>query len=155
MLVETKKPDEIGLKQNGIDYCRGKSLGIVDDGVQSLYKGGLINKNIWDYLKRDPDPKNYSNYSEYNLVVISHWLGDDPVDISSYFEEYGFDSGNMGQYVPEEQLIYQKNCTNSSCNELSMVAGGDGIDLPLDALFFVDEEKIHASFRCYFQLQHE
>ncbi len=154
-LVETKKPDEIGLKQNGIDYCRGKSLGIVDDGVQSLYKGGLINKNIWDYLKRDPDPKNYSNYSEYNLVVISHWLGDDPVDISSYFEEYGFDSGNMGQYVPEEQLIYQKNCTNSSCNELSMVAGGDGIDLPLDALFFVDEEKIHASFRCYFQLQHE
>ena len=45
--------------------------------------------------------------------------------------------------------FYTKDCSDCSCNDLSIVKGGDGQFLPPGSTIYIDEDSMSAFFRCY------
>ncbi len=129
-----------GLKEDGADVCAGDIVVLSENGVSKSKPMKLINSDIWNIIESN------GSYSDYGVDSTPHWLSDAPVDISFIFADFSCSetSGDDGG-----TLFYTKDCSNCSCNNLSIVKGGDGQFLPPGSTIYIDGESMSAFFRCY------
>jgi hypothetical protein len=143
---------EVYYKDEAIDACSADSYEISNAGSVTSYPKELINTSMWTAVQGDASLSNYPN--DISPLYYSHWLSDLPVDIEDVLGDLdllgSYNSNELIQVFPSNSLVYKKLCTDSnSCNDLSKVVGGDGVDLYVDGLYYVDEDDFEGFTRCY------
>ncbi len=128
------------LKDEGNAVCASDVVTVSENGVVKNKPMKLIDSAIWDIITSD------DNNSDYDTDITPHWLSDNPVDISFLFPDFSCSetSGDDGA-----SSFYTKDCSDCSCNSLSIVKGGDGMFLPPGSTIYVDGTAMSAFFRCY------
>ena len=138
-----------GTRSENISTCAAERYTLFDGGSTVQRFKQLINTDIWTYIQSDPDSTNYLTYSNYMAPAYPHWLADSPTDIEPIFTPWGgFSSANTLQVVSPASMFYQKSCSDSSCNNLYKVVGGDGVDYFYDGSAYVEANMI-AFPRCW------
>ena len=155
-LVDKALTPGMGYKSAAISLCASKKYTLNNGGT--VYKTkALINTTVWNFIMSDADQTNYSNYSSYVPPATPHWLSDASLGagaLAAIFTPYGFNTTELDKVVPygpppATPLIYHKTCTNSSCENLDKMVGGDDIDLPYNSVFYVGGSISNGSYRCY------
>ncbi|HAZ12285.1 MAG: hypothetical protein A2X86_03520 [Bdellovibrionales bacterium GWA2_49_15] len=142
-----------GFKAAATSACAAQKYTLNNGGT--VYKTkALINTTVWNFIKSDPDQTNFSTYSNYVAPATPHWLSDAATGIAPIFTPYGFSTLNLSQYVPKgpppaTPLLYRKICTNTSCDTLDKMVGGDGVEVPFDAVFYIKADQSAGAYRCY------
>ena len=128
------------LKDEGAGVCASDIVTLSQNGSIKNKPMKLIDTDIWNLIESDP------SYSDYSIDTTPHWMSDNPVDISFIFPDFSCSetSGDDGA-----SNFYTKDCSDCSCNTLSIVKGGDGQFLPPGSTIFVDGGAMSAFFRCY------
>jgi hypothetical protein len=148
-IIDRAYQSGFGTKTTAVSNCASKFYSLVQGGLTVTKYRQLMNTNVWNFLKTDPDTGAYSTYSDYAIPAVSHWLIDAPTDIAPIFAPYGFDTTATTQYVASENLLYQKPCSDNSCNLLDKIVGGDGSELPFDATLYMKGNAGGGVFRCW------
>lgn len=128
------------LKDEGAGVCASDIVTLSQNGSIKNKPMKLIDTDIWNLIESDP------SYSDYSIDTTPHWMSDNPVDISFIFPDFSCSetSGDDGG-----SNFYTKDCSDCSCNTLSIVKGGDGQFLPPGSTIYVDGGAMSAFFRCY------
>lgn len=146
-----------GTRTTGINTCASDFYSLNITGTaRKLYKT-LINTNVFNYLISN---STYSTgYPSEGIGSIPHWLSDGAYDLKTSLSLFdgsiinGFPDYNPASIAgnsPSNQLLFQKTCNNnSSCDLLYKVAGGDGVDMYYNGVFYTTPTAISAYFRCY------
>ena len=133
----------VGTKTYAINLCKTQSAVVKKNGAITVVKKKLIDNSVYNLIIED------SSRSLYQILGISHWLSDPPVDIAPIFPN--FDSSNPQGFNEDydNPIFYQKPCTDSSCNYLSTIKGSDGEDFPAGSTIYISEDSYPAAARCY------
>lgn len=129
-----------GSKSEAKTFCSSETILMAKNGSTENLRLSLIDSEIYGVI--DSDPAN----SNYPYQTVPHWMSDGTVDISTVFDPFdcSVQSGSDGDIS-----FYQKDCNDCSCNSLSLMIGGDGLDLPIGARVYADGEAFDAAVRCY------
>ncbi len=128
------------LKDEGAGVCASSVVTLSENGAVRNKPMKLINTSIWNLIESD------DSYSDYSIDTTPHWMSDNPTDVSFIFADFvcsetsGDDGGTN---------FYTKDCSDCSCNALSIVKGGDGQFLPPGSTIYIDGGSMSAFFRCY------
>lgn len=142
-LIDISLQGGLEFKNDAIDQCRSQHYKVIDSGVTKTIIKKLIELNIWNYIISDP------SYSDYNLDTIPQWVGVGQYSLPTVFDSYDYSTTTTLFYHAPDQIGYQKPCDDTSCENLSMLKGGDGFDIPVGATFFVDPTIMKGAARCY------
>lgn len=148
-LVDRALTPGFGLKAAALTACAATKY-VLNNGGSSVNKTKkLIDTNVWNFIKSDPDSVNFTTYSDYNPPQAPHWLADPATDIAPIFAPYGFDPTVTIYFNPTDIIMYNKPCNTTTCDILDKTAGGDGDEIPFDAIQYIQGTFGNGVFRCW------
>jgi hypothetical protein len=140
---------------NSLSYCTALSYKPFLSGATkaTIFKQ-LINTPVWENIITNPLN---SDYGVMPVNLVSHWLGDTPVNLATTLKTLqgtpellvGYSSINQSGGNQAGSIVYSKSCSTSSCDMAYRIVGGDGADLPAQGSFYTDIQNIMAYPRCF------
>lgn len=145
-----------GTRSGGATACGATKFTMSIQGTNRTVAKSLINSADWIFLSSNAS---YSTgYPANDIGVINHWLSDSSYNIKTSISlQDGTVLSGFPNYNPTTLrgvnsslgLVYIKSCnTNSSCDTLFKMVGGDGADLFYKGTTYTYDSGVSGFYRC-------